>query len=417
MMFWSLAAAMMLVALVIVMRPLFRQKNALPVNSDQTNVALCRIRLAELDADVRNNTVTAAQAESIRKELERELLREIEKQATTVRSDSLPHRQIQRWKSAVFVALFIPLSGICLYLWLGQPEMINLVAHVTASPTATTPSIEEMIRRLELRLQQQPDDTEGWLMLSRSYMVLGRNEEAVTVLERLHQLASDDPDTLLQYAEALAMLNNGQLAGRPSELIIQALELDPENATGLLFAGMVAGEKEDFERAIGYWRQLLPYLENDKQSLERVTQLINLAQEQIDSSNTVATTLSEERTETTNQSGKSVTVNIKLDHELGAEISPGDTLFVYAQALDSTPMPVAVIRRQAKDLPLNVLLNDTLAISPQHKLSDYEAVSITARISESGNAVPQSGDLTGIVDNVRVGQQAPVQIVINKQIP
>ena len=417
MMFWSLAVVMMLVAMIIVLRPLLYQKEAVSEKNILTCVSLFQTRQSELDTDVQNNVVTVVQAESMRRELEKEFLCEIEKKILVDHPDSLSHKPAPRWRSAVFVAVFIPLSGVSFYLWLGEPEIINVAPHTTTSQTTTLPSIEEMISRLELRLQQQPEDTKGWFMLARSYMELGRYGDAVNVLERLHQLASDDPDVLLQYAEALAMLQNGQLAGKPSEIISQALELDPDNATGLWFAGMAAAEQGDYEAAIVHWEKLLPYLENDTPALQKVEQLISFAGEQLATGNKAATTLTKESFGTTNQPGKSVTVNITLDPELGAEISPGDTLFVYVRALDSSPMPIAVIRRLAKDLPLNVVLDDTMAMSPQHKLSDYEEVSITARISESGNAVSLSGDFTGFVDKARVGQQAPVQIVINRQIP
>jgi len=105
---------------------------------------------------------------------------------------------------------------------------------------------------------------------------------------------------------------------------------------------------------------------------------------------------------------------VTITPALAKKVSPSDTLFIFAQATRGPKMPLAIVRLQAKDLPATFSLNESMAMAPAFKLSNFKEVNLVARISRSGRAVPASGDLQGIVKNVKVGTSKKTDIVINE---
>jgi cytochrome c-type biogenesis protein CcmH len=289
------------------------------------------------------------------------------------------------------------------------------------------PSIEEMVSKLAAKLEAEPEDPQGWFMLARSYMMLNRYADAAAAYKKVNMLVGDQPEILVSYADALAMVHEGQLAGKPKELIQRALELDPNLPQGLWLAGMAADQQADYETAIDYWRRLEPLLKEEPKSLQEVRQLIERAQARAGISTEKAVTASMGESPATStsvevdapevSSGKTITVNIALDPAVSQLAALEDALFIFAQALDGPPMPLAAVRKQVKDLPLKITFNDSMAMMPAMRLSNYSEVRIRARISKSGNAKPQSGDLYGELSPVAVEGQDPVHITISERIP
>lgn len=253
------------------------------------------------------------------------------------------------------------------------------------------------------------------MMLVNSYMTLGRPGEALGAIERLYQITGDQPAVLVRYADVLATANGGRLSGKPAELIQKALSLDPDNGTGLWLAGMVANETGDYATAIQYWQRLLPQLENDQKSLQEVKQLISRAQNQPGNKDQEASALT--AAETVNTANKTITVNVSLSSDIVRDTEPEDTLFIFAKAVNGPPMPLAVVRKKVKDLPLEVILDDSLSMIPSMKLSNFDKILVSARISTSGNATPQSGDYISEASIITSGQIEPVSIIINQQLP
>jgi cytochrome c-type biogenesis protein CcmH len=266
--FWVFAAALLAVVLPALLRPLLaaraqHEDDRMPV------AAATRARLAELDRDVATGSIAEADARSVRLELERELLQIID--APADRKDALPARRM-----AFAVGILVPLFAITLYLFLGDRE------HGPAGLMGTQPqSPEQMVEQLAARMADNPDDARGWDMLARSYMVLGRHREAVQALQRLQTLRGESPELMVRLADALSREAGGTLAGRPTELVEQALAVDPHNRAGLWLAGMIALEKGDAFGALGHWKELLTLLDPSDPARPKLEEFVRRAEAEI----------------------------------------------------------------------------------------------------------------------------------------
>jgi cytochrome c-type biogenesis protein CcmH len=302
--------------------------------------------------------------------------------------------------------VLLPAVAVALYLYLGEPG--SLIEN-RASPQAHLPSVEAVeavVAQLAEKMAENPDDPQGWALLGRSYMSLARYAEAVEAYTQLYQLDGDDPDVMLSYAEALALSRDGDLSGQPNELIERALATAPRDPTALWLAGLAARQRGENDKALDHWQMLLPLVQADPQALEQLQTLIA----EVPTSAAVGDLPDA-------ASGPALTVNVSLAENLQAELGGDETLFVYARAVNGPPMPLAVARRRAGELPLSIVLDDRMAMTPNARLSDHELVNLTARISHSGQATPQSGDLIGELNDVSSRQDAPLALIIDRRQP
>ena len=298
------------------------------------------------------------------------------------------------------------------YAWLGTPQALDAsaIAAVTApggsAPPITAAQVETMIEELAARLKDQPDDVDGWAMLGRAYAMLGRHEQAAPALKQALALRGDNAVLLADYADALAMANGRNLEGEPSKLIDKALGIDPNNLKALSLAGTIAFNRKDFAGAIRHWEKMV--------RLDPGSELSRQIQGGIDE----ARRLSGTTTPVTAQAaapgpaptpgpaaapGAAVSGTVTLDAKLAAKARPDDTLFVFARAAEGPRMPLAILRKQVKDLPLTFTLDDSMAMTPAARLSSAPRVVIGARISARGDATPQPGDLQGFTAPVAPG--------------
>lgn len=412
--FWMIAIMMMAVVLAWMTPALLGRRHVPELDRNKQNAGIARERLHELEADLHSGVITEAQFDQSRNELELALFTDVSREIAQ-RANKQPLRG--RWVIAVLL-LVVPTLSASLYLYLGHPAALRGDSAFTGAqlsaedPGATStdelPTMEAMLARLKNRLQQQPDDAEGWFTLGRSYMSMGRYPEAAEALEKVHRLVGDNPSVLLSYARALAMSNDGRLSGKPFALIQKLLQAKPDDPTALWLAGIGYEEQGDYAAALRHWKRLQPLLlDDDVQSQTEVRQLIASAEEKLGHKVEVKEAVPAAK----------LTVQVSLDPALVDKARPTDTLFVYARAMQGPPMPLAVVRKQVRDLPLEVTLDDAMAMLPGMKLSSFSAVRVGARISKSGNARSQSGDLSGEVDAVSVTRTSPVQIVINAEQP
>ncbi len=420
--FYILIALMVAIALYVVAHPLLKKTDDTPFEPDQVSLSLYQQRRIELQRDREAGVLSDEQSITALAELERTLLDEINVSVTeSIPVETAEKRTTEKWTVAL-VALLLPVLAGTLYYNLGHPELITgLQVASSLQPDDeihnNASSIEDMVEMLAQRMRDNPEDPKGWVMLGRSYMTLGRFQEAANAYKQLRTLVGDEPNILLMYADALAMANNRSLLGQPEELIMQALELDPDNITGLWLAGRTADEKGQYKTAVDYWLRLLPLLKQDPKSTAEVRQLIKTAQGKLGIPEAEQISLVATENNSPDQLDNAITVNVELDPALVERTSPEDILFIFAQALDGSPMPLAAARKQVKDLPLEVTLDDSMAMLPSQKISGHSIVKISARISKSGSALPQSGDLTATPVQFTVGLSDPVSLVINTLIP
>lgn len=414
--FWLIAAGMILLALGFVLLPFLWQRKTVHIDRNTLNISVIKQQLAELEADLNSGKLEQSVFEAARTDLEKELLEDIDNTANPATATTTSSEKSGRWL-ALFIMIAVPLLSVGLYNKLGSPAAINpeiAVQQVSNNPPAEAPqmSMEEAISKLAERLEQEPDNAEGWAMLARSYLSIKQFDQAVGAFEKLHALTGDQPEVLVRYADALAMTQGGKITGKPYELLQTALKLDPQNAQANWMAGLAAEETGDYETALKHWQTVRPLLAGQPELMQTLDSLI--ARVKTQTGDSVEQTTSEEPAKAAT---KSITVTVELAPELLEQAQPQDTVFIFAQAMQGPPMPLAVSRKQMKDLPITVTLDDSMAMMPQMKLSGFDQVKVGARISKTGQAMPSSGDLSGSVEGVIPGQEDPVKVLINQKIP
>lgn len=417
MLFWIITAAMILVALLILAPTLLRKRGADDLDRDRQNLVIARERLNELKSERDSGVLDEAQYQQARLELEQVLLDDIDEQ------QEAPALQASRRSGRLALAallLLVPLLTLGLYYRLGHPELTASVDSQVAAHAAGTGdsggarSVEAMMNSLVERLKKNPQDAEGWFLLGRSLMVVKEYGKAAIAFENLHRLTGDQASVLLAWADAAAMAQGGALTGKPAELVRKAVALAPDDATALWLAGMVEAQAENYDQALAYWERLQPMLKDDPESSRRLAGMIATAREKGGVSQAAA---AGGETPQPAAAPASIRVRVSLAPALRDQVDGDQRLFVFATALQGPKMPLAAARLQAKDLPVEVTLDDSSAMMPAMRLSNFEQVKVGARISRSGNPIASSGDLTGSVSPVKVQGAGPIEIVIDRVVP
>jgi cytochrome c-type biogenesis protein CcmH len=407
--FWLIAALFLLLPLFAIVVTLLRTHDEDDIELT-TNTELYQQRLSEIESDINNGLLSGTEASKVKKEYQLALLQQEENKPLQNNTSNTESSTI----TAILLLILIPVFVISLYSHLGQSELISQTSLLSEFNNAKNgeeklASIEKMLRQLEQRLINEPDDVDGWLMLTNSYSTLERYPEALRAVNNLYRLRSDDPTVLIRYADIMSLTNGGIFAGRPTELINEALRLDPDNASGLWFAGLAANERGEIKAAIDYWQRLIPKLEEGSEPQQQIKQFIKMAGQhieggQIENSTSIA------------KPEHKLQVNVSLSQDLLNETDSEDTVFVYAQAMNGPAMPIAIVRKKVGDLPLQATLDDSMAMMPTNKLSDHTQVKLTARISKSGNAIPEPGDLIGKIETVQTNSNEIINLNISQKL-
>jgi len=388
MIFGALVVILTIVTLVFLVWPVMRQPASHDtVARDQQNIAIAREKKKVLEQQLAAEQMSQEEFDAAMSDLETSLAIDLE------RHQSLQNKQHAGKWAVWFFAAFVPLLSFYIYWQLGAYQVIENPQLTQPRNTAqaghgsggSAPSIEEMIDKVKAHLRENPDDSRGWFMLGRTYLTMQQFDKAAIALERSYELKQDEPAIMLALADAQAMLQDGQMAGRPQELVLKALELEPRDPTALWLAGLTAEQSGRIRDAYEYWTTLLPLLEDDPQSAAEIKILLaELKKKQpdlpsIDSSAVPAVT--------------GVAVSVTLDSQFNDKVKADDLLFIYAKADSGPPMPLAAKRLKVSDLPVQLTLEDKDAMMPQMKLSAFDQIIVGARISPSGNPIAQPGDL------------------------
>lgn len=409
-----LAVVMVLIAVVLVMvlPTLLRPQTTTQNDANAKNREIFRQQFDEISQDKANGVLDEAQFQIAKSELERRMLDEIGVTNTgTINTE--PDRKL-----AIAITVLVPLLGFWLYVKIGQPEVllkpvgeVPVVSDVsTLEHRAMAGDIEPLLVALKDKLVENPENGEGWALLARSYVSLGRHAEAVPAYEKAAKIITDDPQLLADYADALAVASGGKLAGAPEDLVNQALKLDPHHQKALMLSATIAYDKQNYKEAIQIWERLQSELSADSELKSYVqTALAEAYAVSGEKPSAQLTKQSVEKQSAVQKQGISGVVRIQAD--LAKKLAPTDTLFVFARAAQGAPMPVAIVRASAKDLPFQFQLDDSHSLMPSNKLSETDEVIVVARISKSGDAKPQTGDLQGTSTVMKpVGENVEIEI-------
>lgn len=222
------------------------------------NLAIFRDQLAELEREKAEGTLSEADFQQARSELQRRLLEEVE--APEAGESGASGQPSATRKTALALVVLIPVLALGGYALLGKPQALD-PAQTRAQPKMSPQEIAAMVDRLAAKLKENPDNPQGWLMLARSYKAMGRYEDAADAYGKAGSIVDQDPELLASYAETLAMASGQGLKGKPRALIDKALKLDPNHAHTLFLAGAAAMEAGENKQGIAYWEALLPQVE------------------------------------------------------------------------------------------------------------------------------------------------------------
>ncbi len=454
--FWVISGILIVVALLFIVPTLLKGRNEQEerVERDAVNVTVYRDQLAELEKDLENDILTQDQYSQSKQELQQRMLQDIPDRTEVETKNPGGFANIA---ISTVIVMALPIAAVYLYLEIGdtrgllpQAQLANATqmqqhpSNNTETP-AGHDNFMSVLDNLITRLNNNPEDIEGWFMLARTYAIMKRYDEAANTYARLNEMIPKNPQILSDYADVLAMTNNGSLIGKPSELIIEALNVDPEYPKALALAGTVEYEKKEFNQAAVYWERLLAVIPDESQLAQSVRESIADARElavkesgvqpaqvaeasdsvgAVDKkSNSNASDIKSQQVElgasstsSTESPSLSISGTVTISDTVSSNVNPNDTLFIYARAETGPKMPLAILRLKASDLPAVFTLTDEMAMTPAMKLSSFPNVIIEARISRSGQAIPSSGDLQGLSNPVKVGANN-VAIMIDSRIP
>ncbi len=414
--FWIVVSVLIVGALLILLPPLLRRGAPVThVSRGATNVAVYRDQLRELDEDLAAGVVSRENFEEGKREIERRLLEDVNgSTGETAASDGKGRN------AAVVIGAALPIIAFALYLTVGNFQAMlpgNTAAGGQKAHGVTEDQVRELVARLAARMQQNPENVEGWIMLARSYTALGQFEQSARAYANAVARAGSDAQLLADYADALAMAQGRRLQGEPEKLVQRALAIDPQNVKALALAGSAAFERRDFANAVDYWERILKIAPEGSEFAQSVRSSIAEAKElakKPGASAPLARAASVPAGDKPPVAAGAVSGVVQLAPPLASRVVPTDTLFVFARAVEGTRMPIAIIRAQAKDLPLKFTLDDRAAMASGIALSSQKRVIVGARISRSGSAIPQSGDLEGVSSPINVGTSG-IAVVINAE--
>lgn len=405
--FWAIALALVLATLAALLWPLLRGRATRGPAGDDASAAIFRDQKRQIDAEFASGAIDAAERDLAQAELVERLARELDA------AGDAPAARGSRaaWIVALALVAIVPAATLAGYLALGQPDAIGATA---ARTRASDADVVAMIERLAQRMREQPDDPKGWVLLGRSYAALQRFDDSAKAYEQAALRQPNDADLLADWADALGMAQGRTLAGRPAELVRQALAADPQHPKALALAASAAMEARDDRAAIGYWKRLLALVPPGSEDARGIEATI--AQLEGSSRPSASTPASAPAPAPPAAAGARIAGRVIVAPALAGRVPPEATVFVFARAAEGPRIPLAVLRKTVRDLPFEFVLDDSMAMAPGMNLSSAPRVVVEVRVSASGRADPASGDLTGRSEPVAPGASG-IAVTIDRVQP
>jgi cytochrome c-type biogenesis protein CcmH len=389
------ALLLLILVLVLLLRPLFFPAKESATSRRQMNAAIYREELDKLEADRSAGTVDADSYEQVHAEMRQRLFQD------TDEADDLAVLGSPK-KTIIGICLFVVLLSVGFYFYLGDAYRI---AEMNAEKPMTQESVEKMVAEFAAKMEKEPDNLKGWAMLARSYRILGRNTEAANAYARAGSFVDADPQLLADYADVLAANANGNFAGKPQQLINKALTLDPNNLLALWLSGTAAFNAQNYKAAVQSWGELAKQLPPETDEARAIAGSIAEARSKGGLPPAIAPAIS----------NQGVSGQVGISPELQSKVKAGDILMVIARK-PGERMPVAVLKTAVNTFPISFVLNDALAMNPSALISQLPEVSVEVRISKTGMAMPESGDLISPPQTIKVGT-SNTRLMINQVRP
>jgi len=400
--FWLAAAAITLIGLGFIILPLMRQKASAQVSRMQVNKALYESKLEELQADLEQGLLDPSEYQQSEQELQRSLLSDVkvsERSSVTQKRSNLG--------MVVLLTIALPLSAILLYQQF-TTYVANDEYNEQQKLAQQAQTIQQSIEDLEQRLQDKPDDLEGWKILGQSYVVMQQFNKAVGAYSQAAALSDySDPDLLVLLAETSSFANDGVFGTIENALLEQALAVNPKHERALWYAGYAAYSEDDYQAAVAYWQTLLSLVPADRNDVrDSLNKFVADAREKAGLEAAPAEQAALARV---------LYVQVTVAQELAKNYQDSDTVFIYARAKNGPKMPLSLVRVPLSALPIKVELTEATSMLPNMNLRSFEQVEVLARISPSGQAISQAGDLISAAVNVDFSQDSEHELEVSIQ--
>ena len=415
--FWLIVVLLILIGLVFVLMPLLvPTANKEMSTREDINKAIYLGKVEDLQADLDKSLLDQEEYEHALVDLQQTLLQDAGQQNN--------QEEVKQASSGgniaiiLSVALILPVSAVLIYQQISTGGYTNeIVQHQAQATSSQVQSMENAIATLEAKLKDKPDNVEGWKMLGQSYFVIQRYDDAKqSYIKALDLVNQADPELLVLTAEASAFSNNELFSAYEKSLLEKALTINPKHQRGLWYSGYAAYTTSKFTDAVDYWETLLTLVPKERPEVkESLLKFLNDAREKsgmptVDEA--MASMSQEESTQRT------IKVSVQLNEKVNQQAQSGDTLFIYARAVDGPKMPLSLERLTVAKLPVTVILSKEKAMLPNMDIDTFDKVEVLARISKSGQAITQKGDLisNGVVVDFSQSSSAAVSLDINSVV-
>jgi cytochrome c-type biogenesis protein CcmH len=319
------------------------------------------------------------------------------------------------WVAALVLVAIIPAAAVLGYIVLGNPAALSPQAVEANREGISEAQMRAMVDELAQKMKANPGDPKGWLLLGRSYAALGRYDDAADAYAQAAGRMPDDAQLYADWADAAAMAQGRKLSGKPEALLARALAADPKNQKALALAATAKLERGDVEGSLKQWRELRALVAPGSDEAREIDTVI--AQIGAPKRGPAATPPADDaKKPAVPVTAGALSGRVELDPKLAARVAPDDTVFILARGVEGPRMPLAVVRARVADLPKAFRLDDSMSMAPGVKLSTTPSVVVEARVSKSGNAITQPGDLRGVSGPVAPGK-SDMRIVIGEIVP
>lgn len=431
--FFICAALLVVLCLVWLLLGLFRKRDD-ATDQEAVNITLARERGDILKAALADGSIDQATYDYERQQLDYDLA-----------ADLVPDGKQRSIKgsghitAAIIVAVFVPITSGALYLKLGNPAAITQDSNTTQqtasannaqsgnAQNAQLPApLAELLPQLEKRLEENPEDVQGWRLLGRSYLSIQNYPKAREALERAKALDETNVDTLTQLAESIAMSKGGDLSGEAMALLEQSIALNPQHEHTLWLRSIGKQQAGDHQEALLGFNLLMGLSQGNDDAIATIDQMRSRSIQALGANSVRQANQQASQTESSNESndtttesasGNSISVNVSLGEEAVTAASADQSVFIYATATNGPPMPLAVSRLTVSQLPVTVVLDDSMAMIPTMKLSSFDEVTVGARVSASGNPIAQSGDWFSESGSININDTESVTLTIDQITP
>ena len=439
--FWVLMILMLLTAIGLLVYPLLKARQYSSLAYKDSNLKINDEKIKELDVDLKEGRIDQHYYKAAREELDRELLIDIPAESKETAAEHYANAAKRHPALALTISVFVPMLALLLYLDLGMHSASDESFVVGQQQAEEQPSVEEMTRQLEAKIEKDGGTVQEWIMLGRSHKYLGANEQAANAFAIALEQDANNAQLMLELAEVLALNNNRVFTDDARALVLKAYALEPDNANTLWFVGVAEFQYGNHHEAIAHLTKLLPLAGGEEDVMKSIIAIVAQSRQALIAAGEEMPELEQilglegmmaqakaaeaemamkpasTDVSTAGSPGVSLQVSVDVSDQVRQKFDANDIVFVYAKAKQGPRMPLAAERITLAALPATIVLDDSMAMVEGMNLSAFDELVISARVTKTGSAIAQSGDFIGQIDVKGKKADTKLNIVIDTVVP